>query len=174
MLFKTQYTFACSLEQFQQAVLHPELDAYIERRLQSIERRHVLEIRPEGDVIVKRVRCLPAVEIPRPLQPFVSPAMMEWEEEIIINPSRGWSEFRAAPLRFREYSSTHGCAIAQPVPGGVQRTLMAAISIHIPVFGALFSRFVEDRVAASLDEEARVFASFIAQRITSGETALRN
>jgi len=116
-------------------------------KLSGLKSRALVETRERADGCVeRRVRMVPAVSLPGPIQKLVGDKEISYDEVSVYDPKRQQVDFHiesAAGDRAR----FAGCVRFVVENGGVRRVIEADITVNVFAVGGLVERFIESETA---------------------------
>ena len=166
--FTLDTTFNTDIKTLEKAMDDISLDDYVAERLKSVKSRTTIERREDGPMLVRRIKCIPAAEIPKGAKKFVPEEATYWIEEIKWDRANHRLEFSVANDFFKDKFKSKGLYSWSERDGKVHRHIEFELTIKFRVamvnVGPIVEKFIVPRVKASLEEEVGILKEFLKEK----------
>jgi hypothetical protein len=163
--FTLDSVFHTDLATFERAMDDTSLDDFVAERLKSVKSRTTIERREEGPLLIRRIKCMPAAEIPSGARKFIPEGATYWVENIRWDRANRRLEFSISNDFFKNRFVSRGRYSWEERKGAVHRHIEFELTINFRValvnVGPLVEKFLVSRVKASLEEEVGILRQFL-------------
>jgi hypothetical protein len=166
--FRFDHEFAVALPRFEALLHHPELYPRLERALPGIERIELIANEERDGRVHRRVRYTPRAEdkLPSFARGLVTPEMLIWVEESIIDRAAHRIDYRVLPNlpeKWRDRFESHGSFTLSSVAGGVARRIEGELHVRAPILGRIAERLLARDLERIFAAEAEALRRWLAE-----------
>ncbi|MEW5849581.1 MAG: DUF2505 domain-containing protein [Myxococcota bacterium] len=143
------------------ALLHPQLDAFMAERVPDLQSRTELRRVERGNVVERAVRCVPVPKIPEAARHAVKPDMIQWVEESRADRSTGVITVRVIPDSFRSVFDFQGTMRITPQGSGALRRVEGQLTIKMLLVGKLVEDYLIEEIRRNMEAEGEALREFV-------------
>jgi hypothetical protein len=148
-----------------EALLDPRITALLQERLPDLEKRVELGRTRSGNVVERRVHCVPIPKIPDAAQAVVKPEMIAWVETARFDLDAGMVDVQIRPAGFRNVFSFQGHMRLEPTgQHACIRRVDAVLEIKIFWVGRYVEDYLVEQIRRNMEVEGEVVREFLDRR----------
>lgn len=160
--FVLSQTYAATPRQVMDAMVHPDLNAFLVQHIPDLRERTELSRHVQGDLLDRKTRCIPNPErIPEVARSVVKPEMVGWVEEAHFDFSRHTIKVGIVPNGFRDVFRFKGGMEFVPAPGGCTRKAEASLEIKMFVVGKYVEDYLIEEIRRAMEQEGEALRAFL-------------
>lgn len=129
----------------------------------ELEARELLEQRQEGEVTIRRVRCVLG-GISGPAKRFLGGRDPAWVEEATWSPAEMRWSWVIRPEFAGELLDARGAIEVEADGGGTLRRVTGLVAVKVPLYGSRIEGFIVEGIKDAYDEEAERLATWLGGR----------
>ncbi len=153
------HTFSTTPAAYFDMLLDPAFDEMISR--ESSMTREVIELRDEGGVRFKRVRCRPQRDLPGPLKQVLGGKGLEYDQVNTLRPADGRIDWTVEVPAFPDRVQIGGVTHIRPHAEGCERELDGEVRVNVRLVGGRIERALVDDITKSYDKAAEAVRRWI-------------
>ena len=161
MDFELEHRFAADSGTVAGALLDESYQASL-GNLGPLAAREVIlqEPLPDGRVL-RRIRCVLGVELPRPARTILGGAKPAWIEEAVWHPDSFTWEWVIVPEMARELLRADGAIRLTDSGGTTTRAVMGRVEVKVPLYGGKVERVIVEGLESAYGEEAERLGAWL-------------
>jgi hypothetical protein len=178
MHFELKHTFDAPVEQVLEAMFDPKLADFLKANMKLIKDIKPIERIEEGNLVRRRVRYVPVPIISSVGPKKIPPEALAWVEESTYDRAARQIRFKniGEHEKVRKHLENGGTLTFRDVGGKTERVVAGELKVGSLPFLLRWLAPIAERIIYSnaqdiLNEEAKVFASFLVERSKPAATA---
>ncbi len=166
MDYAIKHTFSYPVEVVEKAMLHPELVPFLQKEMGSLDEMEVLEVKEEGDTVVRRIRYLPKPIITRIGFKKVPPKAMEFVEHSTYHRAERRLDYNniSTHPKVKEIFVNRGSITFEAGANSTTRTISGELHVKVKVLGLVAEKIIYKSAKQVLDDEAAALTRFIIEK----------
>jgi hypothetical protein len=163
MKYEIRQEFNETAEQVINAMMHPEVAAFLMKHMKSLKEMELLERTETDDTIVRRVRyrIVPVIEKIGPKK--IPPEAFEWVEQSTFDKKKRIMVYKNVPTKHKIAKLFENFGEIRITDAGARcvRMMSGELKIHFPLLGSVAEKMIYKKAAEILDEEAAALRLFM-------------
>src|SRR5690625_4841246 len=159
MKLKMVNEFACEPRLLWEIFDDPEFERRLEE--ETGVRREGLEVREEGGISIKRLRCISLKEMPAMMKKALGVEQFEFEQENRFDAAAGLLTWTITTPFLTDRVEAGGTTRVKETAGGCLRTIEGKIEIRLPIVGKQMEKRLAQNVEESYQKAAEIAATMI-------------
>ncbi|MDQ3958244.1 MAG: DUF2505 domain-containing protein [Actinomycetota bacterium] len=163
MDFSLRHSFSAPVEEVARVLLDRDFQDSLSD-IGALAERKVLSQETDADgTVVRRVRCVLAVEISGMARKLMGDGDPSWVEEATWHPDdRRW-DWVVEPEVAAHLLSADGVIRLKGVGARATREVSGRVKVHVPIYGGRVEGWIRDGIEAAYEEEAARLAEWLAR-----------